>query len=121
MPGALNLPYFIVYIIIGKQVPGGTKSPLSESALALFRECVSTLYQCRVNISTKWPPYRLVQTKTHDNSCILSVGPTTMLTCNQHHGTRTLLQKSAHEYIPPGISPLNEEALYSFIIIIIVT
>ena len=45
----------------------------------------------------------LVQIKALDISFVLTPGPTTVLTCNQRHGTQTFLQDSLPVYPRPTL------------------
>ena len=77
---------------------------------------LSTHSLCRVDITKKWLPHRLVQTKTHDISFILSAGLTTVLTWNQRHRNGRLIQDELkiyrRSYHPPYLN--FPETLYSF-------
>ena len=80
----------------------------------LIRECVSTLY-VGLTSQKKWLPHRLVQTKIHGISFILSAGLTTVLTWNQRHRIGRLIQdepKIYRRYHPPNLNV--PEILYSF-------
>ena len=77
---------------------------------------LSTSLLCRVDITIKWLPHRLVQTKTHDISFILSAGLTTVLIWNQRHRRGRLAQDGLkiyrRSYHPPNLNV--PETLYSF-------